>query len=168
MDVFSVSIPQLGLSDPERLMLIILGSMLLWASFTDFRERRIPNIVCALIACAGLAWQAFYAGQLILALAVAFAVLAVGFLLNLKGIFGAGDVKLIAALTIWAGPNEALVFLLHTLIAGGAVSLLWLKLYPFYLTLSGGGLAKHAREIPYAVPVTAGAFLMMSRLWPGV
>ena len=55
-------------------------------------------------------------------LAAGFCVLIFGFVLQVKGIVGAGDVKIAAALSLWMG-EDAILFLLVMSLAGGAMVL---------------------------------------------
>jgi Flp pilus assembly protein protease CpaA len=96
------------------------------AAITDIRERRIPNKltgalaalypVYVLVSPTPVAWLA--------ALGLAAAVFVVGLGLFARELIGGGDVKLLAALSLWAGPEQFVWFMLVTTLAGGALSLI--------------------------------------------
>ena len=96
----------------------ILG-LVLWAAVSDLLFRRIPNaavvsivlVEAAALAAAALGGNGGAALGLLQSGSVwAVGVLIAGFLLYLTGRMGAGDVKLAAVLSFWAG-SEALLFL---------------------------------------------------------
>lgn len=97
----------------------ILG-LVLWAAVSDLLFRRIPNaavvsivlVEAAALAAAALGGNGGAALGLLQSGSVwAVGVLIAGFLLYLTGRMGAGDVKLAAVLSFWAG-SEALLFLI--------------------------------------------------------
>jgi prepilin peptidase CpaA len=95
------------------------------ASVVDVRTRRIPNVLTFGAALAGIAAHAALQGFGGALAAVSGWV--VGTLLFLpffllRGM-GGGDVKLLAALGAWIGPQEAVFLALYSLIAGGVLGL---------------------------------------------
>lgn len=99
---------------------------------SDLFYRTIPNRMVLLIVLLGVLQQLGNGHeavpdrlieQLLPALASGLAVLAVGLLIYLGGRIGAGDIKLLAALAIWFGSEDTLVFLVATALAGGALAL---------------------------------------------
>jgi prepilin peptidase CpaA len=109
----------------DELCLAGLLTLLILAAMTDLRERRIPNWLTAgvaglyplyaLVSPAPLAWLA--------AVGIAVAMFALGALLFARALIGGGDVKLIAAVSLWAGPELLPVFGLVTALAGGGLGL---------------------------------------------
>jgi prepilin peptidase CpaA len=101
-------------------------AMLALAAFKDLRERRIPNRLTAglaflypiyvLVSPIPVAWPA--------AFGLAAVVFLVGLGLFAGNLIGGGDVKLIAALSLWAGPEHFVWFILITTMTGGALSLI--------------------------------------------
>jgi Flp pilus assembly protein protease CpaA len=99
------------------------------AALIDLRERRIPNWLTGgvaalyplyvLVSPIPVAWPG--------ALAVAAAVFLFGLVLFARQLIGGGDVKLIAAITLWAGLDELALFALVTSLVGGGLALasLW-------------------------------------------
>jgi prepilin peptidase CpaA len=98
------------------------------------------------------------------AIGVALAVFVAGFVPFGLGWMGGGDVKLMAATALWAGPALTLDFLLLTAVAGGACALVMLAPSRFALARAfeavGAGRLRDAvlgRSIPYAVAIAIGA-----------
>jgi prepilin peptidase CpaA len=143
----------------EVLTWIALASLLALlslAALTDLRERRIPNWLNVGIA-------ALYPGYVLVsptsvawlgALGAAAAVLMVGLVLFARQLIGGGDVKLIAAVTLWAGVDQLALFALVTSLAGGALALgsLWYRrwqgLIAAHLAALGWNLASAGRTRP--------------------
>lgn len=82
--------------------LILIAPLLLWGAWSDLRLMRIPNVL-SLIAVAVFTVSALIAppGDLVPRLAVAAAVFGAGFVTYLLGLFGGGDVKMLAALLLF-------------------------------------------------------------------
>ncbi len=106
-----------------------LLTLLILAALTDLRERRIPNWLNGGVA-------ALYPAYLLLtpvpvawpgALAVSLLVGLVGLILFARDLIGGGDVKLITAISLWAGVDQFALFALVTTLTGGIVGLasLW-------------------------------------------
>lgn len=105
--------------------LAILGTLLAVAVASDVAQRRIPNLVVAPLAVAGLASQ-WLTGGPAAALWAGLAGLGVAALLFLPwatGKMGGGDLKLMAAVAAWIDPSQVVTFLLVTAIAGGPLAL---------------------------------------------
>lgn len=136
------------------------------AAFSDVRSLTIPNRYCLAIvliypiyvvtAESPVAWTA--------GLVVAGVVLAAGFLLFALGRMGGGDAKLLAAVSLWAGTELLLDFLLLTALAGGVMALfLWLNhrwsrspsLVAFAATQASPEFAR--QPMPYGLAVFVGA-----------
>ena len=165
-------------------------SMLGLAAFKDLRERRIPNRLTAglallypvyvLVSPVPVAWPA--------ALGIATAVFLVGLGLFARDLIGGGDVKLIAAVSLWAGAEHFLWFMLITTLTGGALSLIslfyqrWAGVIEAHLAALGlaaiGGLggsvsaaprsdtsaAPPPATLPYGVAITAGGIAVVIHL----
>ena len=104
---------------------ILLTTMLLLAICSDFAARRIPNPLVAWGALAALACSMAPGG---IGLAQALAGLFIGLLCLLPlyalRALGAGDVKLMAAVGAFVGPQALPLTLLATFVAGGVLTLL--------------------------------------------
>jgi len=145
----------------------LLGALaiaLLWAAFSDLRERTIANWLNAAIAlgaplfwwAAGLALWPDVALQLGIALA-AFALLAGLFAL---GAMGGGDVKLLTALALWIPPLLFLQLLIVMALVGGILTILF----------SAWHIARRRRErlaIPYGLAIACGGLWVLgTNYWP--
>lgn len=96
-----------------------------WISCGDLKSRRIPNYLTLGAALAGLAYNLAVHGWVglldgTLGLLLGFACLILPYLL---GGMGAGDVKALAALGAWLGPQATLFLFCYMGIAGGLMSL---------------------------------------------
>jgi len=95
------------------------------ACATDFRTRRIPNVLTFGSAAAGLLFHLIRGGAgdgttAAAGWAAGAAVFFVPFVL--RGL-GGGDVKLLAALGAWLGPQEVIWLALYTGVAGGVMAI---------------------------------------------
>lgn len=141
---------------------------LLVAAVLDFWTYRIPNVVTGIFGLlyfvsalyffwgTGINWLSH--------IGACFAVLAVGLGLFYFNIFGAGDIKLLAAVALWIGfTRDLAVFLLVAGVAGGLLALILLTLrsglafipipFPAYMPAA----LQTRAPIPYGVAVVAGA-----------
>ena len=135
-------------------------AIFLVAAVTDWRSRRIPNkLVLALVAL-GLARIVLivvetgsvpYGDPL-----VALAVFAAGALAFHLGMFGGGDVKLMAAGTLWTGAALADEFVIATLLAGGVLALGYVFLGRLSRFRTG---ERAAVTLPYGIAIAAGGVI---------
>ena len=109
--------------------LIAFAVLLLMAAWQDLRTLHIADalslIVIAFVvwALSGLADHTFSLSQLGLAAAWALGVFGVGAVAFALGSLGGGDVKLLAAASLFAGPALMLDFVMVTALAGGLLGL---------------------------------------------
>lgn len=108
-------------------LMMSAGGLLVVAAIWDVYSRRIPNLLPLIIALlyflsAGLTgnWP-----EIPWHLLCGLGVLVVGIFIFALGWLGGGDVKLLAALALWAGPDQLLLLLLMTCLAGGALALVF-------------------------------------------
>jgi prepilin peptidase CpaA len=155
--------------------------LLAWAVATDIGARLIPNAVpagiallWALSALAGPGGAGAAAGGFLAGLAT----FAAGLPVYRLGLLGGGDVKLLSALALWAGPGDLAALVLVTAVAGGALALAWIaldKVGPWLpaaidrIVQHGGGPAARGRRpsLPYGVAIAAaGLWLIHPTIWP--
>ncbi len=160
------------------IVLTLIFWVILWlAAAEDLRVRRLPNLLS--LAALGLWPFAYAAGPdrsaLLLSLGIPALLFAAGFALWSMRFLGGGDVKLLAVTALWVGPEQTLVFLVATGIAGGALALLALKLRDLepMLLHSGGAVArrsfallsspaaKGAIELPYGLAIAIGGSIAL-------
>ena len=132
--------------------------LLLAAAFTDLTRYRIPNVLVVAIVVAfaigaafnfswpALAWSGAAGGGMFLLGAGLFAF----------GLFGGGDVKLIAAMALWTGVADLPRFLFVMSAAGGLLGAIWLvrrrlRSAPA-VSPASSGLATPAATIPNRIP----------------
>jgi prepilin peptidase CpaA len=155
---------------------LLLGAL---ACICDIRTRRIPNLLT--FGGALLALLFAVAGDGPGGLRTSMEGWAVGLVLFLPmfllGGMGAGDVKLLACLGAWCGPQQAFWMAIYAMVAGGvmaagvavatgymrqAISNIWVLLKYWRvmgvrplpeLTLTNGRVPR----LPYAIPIAAGA-----------
>lgn len=109
------------MSVPYALALLVLLGIAAWL---DLRRRLIPN---SLVGTVALLWLAALAtgdtGAFWPNPGIAVAVLIAGIVVWRCGWLGGGDAKLIAALSLWAGPDHIGSLLLVTALSGGTLAL---------------------------------------------
>lgn len=160
------------------LALLIPG--ILYASWIDYAQRRVPNWLNALLAAGGLGAQAWFFGWNglgwgALGLLTGFSLLIVPWLMHGMG---AGDVKLMAAIGAWLGPWLTLVSFAAGAVLGGLAAVIMIlgtgrmvhaytnlqtiltKMRRLDTAFSNFGGAKTfgntSQLLPYGVPLTAG------------
>ena len=166
----------------------VLVPGILWASWIDYKQRKVPNWLNAAIAVAGFVAQAYFAGLHgvgvgFLGLLVGFAVLIVPWLMHGMG---AGDVKLMMAIGVWLGPWLTFLSFCVGAMAGGVIAVAMIlstgRMWQAYGNLatimnkvsSSGtifseyGSAKSfgstSQLLPYGVPLTIGTLIVFFSL----
>lgn len=155
--------------------------VLVIATFTDLRSRRIPNWLVFPFMVAGLVVSGWLRGWTGIGHSVAGLVLG-GLLFGVlcwMGGMGMGDVKLCAAIGAWIGPGQLIIALVVTGMAGGIMALIWAACGGFLGELFNGtgdllssfkrrGLRPHpdlvlsnplTRKMPYAPAIAIGTLI---------
>jgi prepilin peptidase CpaA len=104
-----------------------IAAVLVIATFTDVRSRRIPNWLVLPFLAAGIAvsgWMFGWHGVEQSLAGAGLGILVYGFLFWMGGM-GAGDVKLCAAIGAWIGPGQLLIALVLIGLVGGVMALAW-------------------------------------------
>lgn len=155
--------------------------VMMTATVTDLRSRRIPNWLVFPFMVAGLllsSWEGGWAGvaQSLEGFALGAAVYGV---FNWMGGMGMGDVKLCAAAGCWIGPGQQFSAMLFTALIGGLMAFGWALYRGFLGQLFTGssellfgfgkrGIAPHpeltlsnpeTRKMPYAPAIAIGTLL---------
>ena len=112
------------------------------AAVIDLRTRRVPNLLTASLAAAGIGIAAAGIGRIGLGASILGCLLGLAFMLpgHIFGATGAGDVKLLAAAGALLGPTDTVHAFLNTAIAGGALAL---------------GVALYRRRLQHTLGATA-------------
>lgn len=116
----------------ELCVLLIFPFALIFAGITDAMSFTIPNRISfalfigfmVLVPFSGLTLAEI--GSHVM---VGFFMLVVGFILFARGYFGGGDAKIIAAASLWLGPEYTGMFILIAAFFGGVLSVIVLKIY---------------------------------------
>lgn len=159
--------------DLNTIFVAAFTMLVVYAAVTDVKGLRIANWTS--IALVALFAAYVVAGHLRLGtkplpvlqhLSVALAVLAVGFAVFAFGYMGAGDIKLMTAVALWAGPGEVISFAFLTALTGAGLALLILS--SAFCLNSEATPARISRlvpawmsqgVIPYGVAISAGALM---------
>ena len=152
----------------EYPLLLVFPIAMAFAAAFDLFTMTIPNkismgLVAAFVVVAplsGLPWATIGIHA-----ATGFAILVVGFGCFLRGWVGGGDVKLLAACTLWLGFDSLPQFLLTVGILGGVLSVLILayRHLPAGETFGPPWLIRlHDRDsgVPYGIAIAGAALLM--------
>jgi prepilin peptidase CpaA len=158
---------------PHLVPLAGFAGLMAMAAIEDCRRLIIPN---GLILGLCILWPAHVATAPGLTLAAAgfaalcaAAVFTAGALLFSRGLIGGGDVKLLAAATLWAGPGATLPLLFLTGLLGGVLCLLLLTPAGALIAAArptlgdpSEGPARGAKRIlvPYGVAIAAAALIV--------
>lgn len=155
----------------------LLTGLLVAGCVTDVRARRIPNVLVLTVAGTALAHAALaaWAGAPAAGFATgpgtaglgALAGLALWLPLYAVGAFGAGDVKLFAAVAAWLGPTNVPSATLYAALAGGGLGLMWLGARRLaHLAPAGVHAAvvdAGRSRVPYGLAITAGVLAVVWR-----
>ncbi len=146
--------------------------LLATAAVTDIRGFKIPNWVSAalLLLFIPVAILLPLEAHWLSHVGAGFSVLAVGIVLFVRGWLGAGDVKLMAAVALWAGFGLLAEFIVAGALAGGAFALVLLILrfaiarLPAVRTAPDGNslprVLVSGERVPYGVAIACGAILL--------
>ena len=154
--------------------LVLLAGLLLVAAWRDLRTLRIGNELSLGIAAlfgvwAVAGWLAGELSPLFLGTSVACAagLFGVGAVAFANGMIGGGDVKLLAAVGLFAGPAHVVDFMLVTALVGGVLGLALLAGAPIRPVSSRGDATLRNRlrsRVPYGPAIAAGGLWVAMRL----
>jgi prepilin peptidase CpaA len=158
---------------PQAIVLTAFGVVMAAAAFEDFRRLIIPNLLPILL-CA--LWPLYFAAAApslygaLTAIGCAAAVFLVGAVLFARGYLGGGDVKLLSAATLWAGPSGTPELLMLTGVLGGALALFLLMPFGTQIAASVRGMMGQpaietgrglAMPVPYGVAIASAALIVI-------
>ena len=153
------------------LIILIFGGCMLAASWNDMTSMTIPNWI-SLVLLSGffmiapfvdMSWGAF--GTHILVGLLCFVI---GIILFAVGGMGGGDAKLFAATAIWWVWSDLLIYVVFTVLAGGALALFLLigrQFLPVKLLTTDWmhRLFRDEKRMPYGLALAFGAIVTMLR-----
>lgn len=149
----------------EIALFLVFPVLVAVAAIFDASSMIIPNWLNALIAAVFV--PVALAGHMEMSaigwnLALGAVVFAVGAGLFLLGVMGGGDVKMIAACSVWLGLPMMAPFLIYTAIAGGALAAFALvarRIAPAGVSDAGWTrwLTERKSGVPYGIAIAAGA-----------
>lgn len=169
----------------EGLTLAALVPALVYACWNDYRFRLIPNWLTVTVAATGLVAQTLWRGvpglqSAALGIVVGFSVLILFWMVRAMG---AGDVKLMAAVGAWVGPQMILFAILTGAIVGGVLALgimvyqrrwsqttanvgvMLTKMSSMKMAFSDYGsaesLSRASGGMPYAIPLAIGTLITL-------
>ena len=160
----------------ELTVLCLAAALFIWAAVTDIRIFQIPNRISIslllLYPAHLLAGRGMPDWELVgVAVALALVVFAVGFGMFVMGWMGGGDVKLLSAAALWAGPADILPFLIVMVVASGllavAVALRTLieQSMPLREAVAGLRFAPLMKlTVPYGAAIGAGGLYVVGHL----
>lgn len=161
-------------TNPYCVLILAAAALpVLWAAITDLRRFQIPN-ECSLALVA--LYPLFFAAaptqvDVIGAVVTAAAAFAITFALYAWGRLGGGDVKLISALALWAGPALIADFVVVTTVSGALLSILFLTRAKYALALALDSHAEDAARdnvlgarMPYGLAIACGGLVVLFEL----
>ncbi|MGA0604096.1 A24 family peptidase [Caulobacter sp. KR2-114] len=154
----------------EIAVAVAVTAALVWASVTDVRQRRIPNLCVAILLALFVAWSVAALGaHLISGLEAGAIALVLTVALWAGGVFGAGDSKLFAAVALFMGLGYLPYFAVATALAGGGLAVISLARNPTralaIFTLRGKG--DSGPGVPYGVAIGMGGALVLWAMLTG-
>jgi prepilin peptidase CpaA len=180
----------------EILMLTAIAATAGLACWSDYRRHRIPNWLVASSTAVGLVAHATLHGSA--GISTALSGIGLAFLCMLPlwymRMMGAGDVKLMAAIGAWVGPNLVLNSMILAALLGGVIALAmmlargnWSAVRANFGVMavkfssarsalsdigSVGSLSKSNGAMPYAIPLSLGTLSVlvckMTGWWEGL
>ncbi|MDZ4306990.1 A24 family peptidase [Allopontixanthobacter sp.] len=136
----------------------------------DIRSRRIPNVLCAVLAVAALASLVLSQGIETAGWGFLHGLIALlaGMLLFRLGMIGGGDAKFYAAAALGIPLSEALPMLFWTSIGGLGLLLALMVTFAFKRRLDGPRDKKGRVMVPYGVAIFIGFVVTQAAKLPGL
>ncbi|MDX2204350.1 MAG: prepilin peptidase [Hyphomicrobiaceae bacterium] len=150
-------------------LLFLLPAAVAFAAAMDLFTLTIPNRI-SLVMLAGFIPAAWYAGLdlwgIVDHVAAGAVVLVIGFGLFARGVFGGGDAKLLAAISLWVGLENLLSYMFWVAMVGGLLAVAFTigRQFPLPRQFLGQPWAhrlhKQGGGIPYGVALAFAALLV--------
>lgn len=163
----------LALSILHGVAVAAFAAAMAYAAISDLRTFEVPNWVSGVVVVSFLVvaltntvpWSGLQPNFI-----TGLAVLVVGFALFAAGLFGAGDGKLLAAISLWVGWPLLIPYLVFVVLAGGVLSLglIVFRRFPLYAGFVAtswiGRLHARKKDVPYAVAIGITTLFFMPRI----
>jgi prepilin peptidase CpaA len=152
-------------------------SLIIYAIFIDLMEMRIPNWCSIFLFVLFIAFSTIHlsAQQIVLHFMIATLLFVVGLGMYAMSWFGAGDVKLLGAVMLWAGPSNATLFVISLALVSWVLGFALLglrkilKFYPNAFSKSAVLRRPIAwvekGSFPFGVAIGAGALVIAPRIF---
>ena len=144
-----------------------LCALLVWAAASDVRHYIIPNRTCLsiLLLYPGYA-VTLTPGEIGIAALIATIVFAIGAGLFSFGIMGGGDVKLLAATSLWAGGAYFPAFMIMTAFAGFVLAMWWTPLLRHFFPSVAAATSGNGRPaVPYGAAIAVGGLFVATKIY---
>ena len=157
--------------------ILAFAGLLIAAAASDWRSLTIPNRYSLALVALFPSYVIAMGGDVAWGMHLAFGAAAflAGFLLFTLRICGGGDVKLFAAVSLWAGPALFAPMLIYTALCGGLMAIvLWLHHrfrragVPANLNFAADNITFAKQPMPYAMAIAAGGLFVALQLLLGV
>jgi prepilin peptidase CpaA len=150
-------------------VIALLSAVLVIASISDIRDRRIPNWTVLAAAALFVPWI-FVGGEVSIlgSLAGASIVFTMGLVLYALRVVGAGDSKLATATSLFVGLGQLFPFLLLVALAGGVIAVMSLASRPVHalVMFQMRGKGDFGRGVPYGVAIAIATIALL--WWPSL
>ncbi|MGL9720944.1 prepilin peptidase [Symbiopectobacterium sp.] len=137
----------------EGILAMAISIILTFVCYTDIRCRKITNATTLLIFSLSLLLAFHHPEDLSLTLLLLLLLFCLGFVLSIVGVIGAGDVKLVCALSTGLSTTEMGNFLFLTGMAGIPLTLLTCLYYRLFSK-------QNVITVPYGVAICSGYWLL--------
>jgi prepilin peptidase CpaA len=139
---------------------VCIGGILISAAVSDALHLRVPNMLSLALVLV-FALQAYASAMpfndILRHILAGATVFGFGFVLFAVNIVGAGDVKLMSAVSLVVGWTSLLSLLTTVAAVGGVLALL-------IIWLGSWGIISNSKVVPYAIAIAAGWFVVGSHL----
>ncbi|VAV89376.1 Type IV prepilin peptidase TadV/CpaA [hydrothermal vent metagenome] len=163
------------------IILAVFSALMLWAAYSDLTSFTLSNRLCLITA---LLYPAYLVSRtvsghglplqdILISLAIATVILMVCIAFFALNVMGGGDVKLIPAVALWAGPDHILQYLFITSVLGGIIALIIIvrnriKTSKYYKSSGNINLSMAEKEtsaVPYGVGIAIGGLYVAYQLF---
>ncbi len=143
--------------------LVFAAFILLAAAVSDLKQLKISNKLCIALAALFPLYVLTAPGEIawLHHAAIAALVFIIGFALFALRLIGAGDIKMLTAAALWAGPKLIATLLIYTSLAGGLLAIGFAAAALFRAMLkkqqaNEGDVPWHKAPVPYGVAIACG------------